>query len=151
MGFLDKILGKKEAPIQSNTDFWNWFLQNEKEFFKIVKSRQNIHQGFLEKLAPKLDEIHSGIYFLTGMFDDNTVELILTPDGAIRNIYAIEELVNAAPQIEGWKITALKPSSDIQSSWSFRQQAASARQLQSHPLPDCPSALQDKADRRFHR
>lgn len=114
MGFLDKILGKKEAAIQSNTDFWNWFLKNEKEFFAIVKNRQNIHQGFFEKLAPKLDEIHNGIYFLTGMLDDITVELILTPDGAVRNIYAIEELVNAAPQIKGWKITALKPASDIQ-------------------------------------
>ncbi|WP_281631671.1 DUF695 domain-containing protein [Flavobacterium luteolum] len=114
MGFLDKILGKKEALIQSNADFWNWFLKNEKDFFKIVKDRQNIHQDFFEKLAPKLDEIHSGIYFLTGMLDDNTVELILTPDGAIRNIYAIEELVNAAPKIEGWKITALKPASEIQ-------------------------------------
>jgi len=114
MGFLDKILGKKEALIQSNADFWNWFLKNEKDFFKIVKDRQNIHQDFFEKLAPKLDEIHSGIYFLTGMLDYNTVELILTPDGAIRNIYAIEELVNAAPKIEGWKITALKPASEIQ-------------------------------------
>lgn len=114
MGFLDKLLGKKEAPIQSNNDFWNWFLKHEKEFFEIVKSKQNIHHGFFDKLGPKLDEIHSGIYFVTGMFDDNTVELILTPDGAIRNIYAIEELVNAAPQINGWKITALKPSSDIQ-------------------------------------
>ncbi|MFB9079405.1 DUF695 domain-containing protein [Flavobacterium procerum] len=114
MGFLDKILGKKEATIQSNNDFWNWFLKHEKEFFKIVKSAQNIHEGFFDKLAPKLDEIHDGIYFVTGMFNENTVELILTPDGAIRNIYAIEELVNAAPSMEGWKITALKPSSDIQ-------------------------------------
>ncbi|WP_343614169.1 DUF695 domain-containing protein [Flavobacterium sp.] len=113
MSFLDKILGKNDAPIQSNNDFWNWFLKKEKEFFKIVKNRGNIHQGFFEKLAPKLDEVHYGIYFLTGMFDDNTVELILTPDGAIRNIYAIEELVNAAPKMVGWKITALKPASDI--------------------------------------
>lgn len=115
MGFLDKILGKKEVQIQSNADFWDWFLKNEKEFFEIVKNRHNIHQGFFEKLAPKLDVIHDGIYFLTGMFDDSTAELILTPDGAIRNIYAIEELVKNAPQIDGWKITALKPSSDIQS------------------------------------
>lgn len=113
MGFLDKILGRKDAPIQSNNDFWNWFLKNEKEFFKIVKNRQNIHQGFFSKLAPKLDEVHDGIYFLTGMLDDNTVELILTPDGVIRNIYAIEELVKASPQIDGWKFTALKPASDI--------------------------------------
>lgn len=113
MGFLDKILGKKEASIQSNTDFWNWFLKHEKEFFKTVQSGENIHKDFFDKLAPKLDEIHSGIYFLTGMFDDQTAELVLTPDGVIKNIYAIEELVNAAPKIEGWRFTALKPASDI--------------------------------------
>jgi hypothetical protein len=114
MGFLDKLLGKKEFSIQSNNDFWNWFLKYEKQFFKTVKNGDNIHKDFFDKLAPRLDEIHNGIYFLTGMFDDQTAELILTPDGAIRNIYAIEELVNAAPQITGWKITALKPASDIQ-------------------------------------
>lgn len=113
MSFLDKILGKKEAPIQSYNDFWNWFSANEKAFFKTVQSGENIHQGFFDKLAPKLDEIHEGIYFLTGMFDDQTAELVLTPDGAIRNIYAIEELVANAPKIEGWKFTALKPASDI--------------------------------------
>ena len=113
MSFLDKILGKKEAPIQSYNDFWNWFSANEKAFFKTVQSGENIHQGFFDKLAPKLDEIHEGIYFLTGMFDDQTAELVLTPDGAIRNIYVIEELVASAPKIDGWKFTALKPASDV--------------------------------------
>ncbi|TDO70425.1 uncharacterized protein DUF695 [Flavobacterium chryseum] len=113
MSFLDKILGKKEFPIESYNDFWNWFLKHEKEFFKIVQEGNNIHKGFLDKIAPKLDEIHDGFYFLTGMFDKQTAELILTPDGAIKNIYVIEELVNAAPKIEGWKFTALKPASDI--------------------------------------
>jgi hypothetical protein len=113
MGFLDKLLGKKEVAIQSNNDFWNWFLKHEKQFFKTVKNGDNIHKDFFDKLAPKLDEIHGGIYFLTGMFDDQTAELILTPDGAIRNIYAIEELVKVAPEIKGWRFTALKPASDI--------------------------------------
>ncbi|KAF2341564.1 DUF695 domain-containing protein [Flavobacterium tistrianum] len=113
MGFIDKILGKKEAPIQSYNDFWNWFSANEKAFFKTVQSGENIHKDFFDKLAPKLDETHEGIYFLTGMFDDQTAELVLTPDGAIRNIYAIEELVADAPKINGWKFTALKPASDI--------------------------------------
>lgn len=113
MSFLDKILGKKKASIQSYSDFWNWFSANEKAFFKTVQSGENIHQGFFDKLAPKLDEIHEGIYFLTGMFDDQTAELVLTPDGAIRNVYAIEELVASAPKIDGWKFTALKPASDI--------------------------------------
>lgn len=113
MGFFDKILGKKESPIVTYSDFWNWFLKHEKEFFKVVQNGENIDQDFFKKLSPKLDEIHEEIYFLTGMFDEHTAELILTPDGAIRNIFLIEELVDAAPRIKGWKFTALKPASDI--------------------------------------
>jgi hypothetical protein len=48
------------------------------------------------------------------MFDDNTVELILTADGNTKNIVFVEDLVNAAPKIEGWKFTALKPSLNIE-------------------------------------
>lgn len=113
MGFLNKLLGKKEVSVHSNNDFWNWFLKHEKQFFKAVKNGDNIHKDFFDKLAPRLDEINNGIYFLTGMFDDQTAELILTPDGVIRNIYAIEELVKAAPEIEGWKFTTLKPATTI--------------------------------------
>ncbi|MGO4773572.1 DUF695 domain-containing protein [Flavobacterium sp. W22_SRS_FK3] len=112
MSFLKNLLSKKDFPSQSYSDFWNWFLKHEKEFFKIVEIGENIHQGFFDKLAPKLKEIHDGIYFLTGMFNDETAELILTPDGEIRNIYVIEELVNNAPKIKGWKFTSLKPASD---------------------------------------
>lgn len=113
MDFLSKILGKKESPITSYNDFWDWFLKHEKEFFRVIQNGDNIEQGFFKKLSPKLDEIHDEIYFLTGMLDEHTAELILTPDGAIRNIFLVEELVNAAPKIDGWKFTALKPASDI--------------------------------------
>lgn len=107
------MLGKKESPINSYNDFWNWFFKHEKEFYKVVHNGENIDQGFFKKLSPKLDEIHDEIYFLAGMFDEHTAELILTPDGAIRNVFLVEELVAAAPEIKGWKFTALKPSSDI--------------------------------------
>lgn len=113
MGFLDKLFGKKEVLIQSNSDFWNWFLENEKDFFKIVQEGNNIRKGFLNKISPKLEELHDGFFYLTGMFDEQTAELILTPDGNIRNIYVIEDFINAAPVIEGWRFTALKQASDI--------------------------------------
>jgi hypothetical protein len=53
-------------------------------------------------------------FFLTGMYNDDTVELVLTADGAVKNIVFVEELVNSAPKIEGWKFTALKPALDKQ-------------------------------------
>lgn len=48
------------------------------------------------------------------MYDDSTVELILTADGAIKNIVFVEELVEAAPKIPGWKFTSLKPALKIE-------------------------------------
>lgn len=113
MSFFKKIFGKKDKSTLSYNDFWNWFQKNEKAFFKIVKSEKNIENGFFNQLSQKLGEIKDGYWYLTGMYDDNTVELVLTADGAIENIVFVEELVAHAPQIDGWKFTALKPPLDI--------------------------------------
>lgn len=114
MSFLKNIFGKKDEPIKSYSDFWTWFQKNEKDFFNVVKSRENIEKGFFDKLSPKLAELKEGYYYLTGMYDHNTVELVLTADGTIKNIVFIEELIESAPKIEGWKFTALKPSLKIE-------------------------------------
>ncbi|MEP1488622.1 MAG: DUF695 domain-containing protein [Algibacter sp.] len=110
---LLKSFFRKEKSIQSNSDFWDWFIQNEKRFHQVVKSQGNISKVFFSKLGSKLDELRSGYWFLTGMSDEKTVELIITADGAIKNIVFVEELVSAAPKLEGWKFTALKPEAEM--------------------------------------
>ena len=112
MTFLKNIFSKKEEPIVTYNDFWNWFLKNEKAFFNAVKNGNHIEKDFFDKLSPKLAELKDGFFFLTGMYDANTAELVLTPDGIVKNIVFVEELVNSAPNISGWKFTALKPSVD---------------------------------------
>lgn len=110
MSFLKNIFGKKEETIESYNDFWNWFLANEKNFFSVVKEGNSIEKKFFSKLSLMLSQIKDDIYYLTGMFDDRTAELILTADGNARTIAFVEELIEAAPQIKGWKFTALKPA-----------------------------------------
>lgn len=109
MGFLQNLFSKKEDPINSYADFWNWFVKHEKGFHKTVKSGTNIPGNFFNKLEPALAQVKSDIYYLTGMYDDDTVDLILTADGAVKNIVFVEELVSAAPPLNGWRFTALKP------------------------------------------
>lgn len=109
MTVLKKIFSKPDAPVLSSEDFWNWFIKNEKSFFNTVKKQSNIEENFFDKISPKLNELKEGFFYLTGMLDDNTVELILTADGIIKNFVFVEQLVNAAPQIDRWKFTALKP------------------------------------------
>lgn len=113
MGFLKKIFGKKETPITSYEDFWQWFLTHEKVFFKVVKERDTINNDFFTPLTSKLDQLRDGFYFQSGMFNDNTAELVFSAEGIIKNIVFVEELVNSAPQIDGWKFTALKQPLDI--------------------------------------
>lgn len=113
MSFFKKIFGKKDTPIKSYRDFWNWFQDNEKAFFNVVKNHNDVEKNFFDKLSPKLSELSDGYFYLTGMYDDDTVELVLTADGNTKNIVFIEELVEQAPEINGWKFTALKPALDI--------------------------------------
>ncbi|AYB29516.1 DUF695 domain-containing protein [Chryseolinea soli] len=113
MSILKRLFGTKQEPIRTYNDFWKWFQENERGFFKAVKNHKNIEKEFFDKLSPKLNELQDGFFYLTGMLDDNTVELILTPDGNIKNIVFVEELVHAAPAIPGWTFTSLKPPVDI--------------------------------------
>ncbi|WKB82917.1 DUF695 domain-containing protein [Cellulophaga lytica] len=113
MSFLKSLFKSKEEPINSYEDFWKWFSKNQQAFYTVIKDKGNINKEFFEKLSSKLDQLKDGIWFLAGMFNDTTAELILTPDGVIKNIVFVEELVAAAPEIKNWKITALKQPSDL--------------------------------------
>lgn len=120
MSFFKKLFGGKKEKIElsrSNVyaEFWQWFQQNQKDFHRIIDemNRETIEGEFFDKLSLELEKVHKGIFFLTGMVDTETAELILTPDGIVPNIVFVEELVAVAPEIEGWRFTALKPETDI--------------------------------------
>src|SRR4051812_18983967 len=99
MGFLDKVFGAKEPPINSYRDFWNWFAANGASFFKIVKAKDAaaIEANLFSRLLPKVNELKDGIFYLVGMNGDSTADLVFTADGNPKNIVFVEELVDAAP------------------------------------------------------
>ncbi|MDR3716066.1 MAG: DUF695 domain-containing protein [Puia sp.] len=113
MGFLQKLFAKKEETTKSYGEFWDWFQKHEKAFHKVIKQRDHPAKNFFEKLSPRLNDLKDGFFYLTGMLNEKTAELVFTPDGIVRNIVFVEELVSAAPEMEGWKFTALKPAVDI--------------------------------------
>lgn len=112
MQFLKSLFGRKDQPIHSYEDFWEWFQQHEKKFYNVLKNHRNIHAAFFDKMSPKLAQLKDGFWFLAGMYNDTTVELILTADGDIKNIAFVEDLVAASPNLERWKFTALKQPSE---------------------------------------
>ncbi|MFD2969272.1 DUF695 domain-containing protein [Sphingobacterium bambusae] len=113
MNISKGMSSENEGSEISYADFWDWFQNNEKTFFHVVQNGDNIESDFFDKLSPKLEELHEDLFFVTGMYDQATAELILTADGCTKNIVFIEEIVAQAPKIEGWRFTALKPAEDI--------------------------------------
>jgi hypothetical protein len=114
LSFFKKIFGKKEQTINSYNDFWEWFQSNAERFLQIVKAHNNIETAFFVPLDKQLKALKPDYQYLCGMYDEQTAELILSADGNLRQIAFVEELVQAAPEIKNWKITALKQASDIE-------------------------------------
>jgi hypothetical protein len=114
-----KLFNKKkdnkniETPIAlSYLDFWEWFMLHEKDFFDTVKypKTNKIESHFFNKIDPELKKIRDGFFFLSGMFEDSIAELIITADAKPKNIVFCEELIAAAPKLDNWRFTALKPA-----------------------------------------
>lgn len=113
MNFFKKFFKTPDTTPITHADFWVWFVSNQASFYKLVKAQSNIKNGFFDKLSPMLDRVHDDIYYLTGMYSNDVVELVLTAEGVVKNFVFIEELVDAAPSLPNWKFTALKPALDI--------------------------------------
>jgi len=111
---MDQLRDLLQREPITYTEFWTWFQKEERTFFKVIEERKDIEEKFFNPLSAKLSEVKDDIFYLTGMAEDETVELILTPDGVVENVVFIEELVAAAPSIKGWKFTALKPALAIE-------------------------------------
>lgn len=145
MNFIKSLFNKKEGPINLYADFWDWFKRHEKEFHKVIKTQGDIDSVLFQKLGPKLDELKDGFWFLVGMSDENTSEIILTADGIIKNIAFVEDLVAAAPVIKNWKITALKQPSDI-SQYSIEMEGVKFNEEKMKFYPIENSSMPDEID-----
>jgi hypothetical protein len=111
MSFLRKMFGgKDDVPLVDNQSFWKWFAENERSFFKVLKSKEQVDDRFLQVVMNKLEQLNNKFFCLAGMDDENTAELVITPEGDIKTIVFAEELIASAPAINGWKFTALKPA-----------------------------------------
>ncbi|HLK30435.1 MAG TPA: DUF695 domain-containing protein [Puia sp.] len=117
MSFFKKIFGSKtEHEITDPESFWKWFLQNENAFFSTLKNQIDVNKNFVEKVMEKLKMLSENFYCVAGMYDDKTAELIITPEGSVKTIVFVEDLIAAAPALVRWRFTALKPAVGVKNS-----------------------------------
>jgi hypothetical protein len=129
MGIIRRHKGfaqQKEELVQAIRAFWARFQQHAPEFFAVLDqhptSPDDVDEKFFEQITPWLENISEGFFFLAGMSDEHTAELILTAEGDVQNFALIEEVVAAAPALDNWKFTALKPAIDIVDTTGIKMQ-----------------------------
>jgi hypothetical protein len=102
---FDKSNGTPEAA----NKFWQWFVENEERFRDYEEQDSDKTHDFLDELIHELKPFNPWLKALAGGDGHGKYELILTADGDIALFPKVEQLIDIAPKIEGWKLTAHKP------------------------------------------
>lgn len=124
-------------------EFWKWFESNQHPYLFINNDNMLEREEIVNRFGEKLHEFHEGLFFLIGGNPDGPQELIITAEGIKENFPKVEELVNAAPEIPGWKIIAFKPALDSSFGIRIGEMEYSPENLWFIPLkhPDHPEYL----------
>lgn len=99
--------------------FWNWFKQNNKAYIFLNAVDENVKEKLLDDFMQHLHAYSDKIYFEIGGHPDEDQEVIITAEGNKEYFKIVQDLVDEAPQIEGWKFIAFKPSMEghFKSKW----------------------------------
>lgn len=102
---------RKEGDVQdAAAAFWKWFEENEYSFRELEKNDSEQALSFLEELIQQMQPFNPWLKALAGPYNNEKFELIITADGDVALFCKVEELVQAAPEIEHWVFTAHKPA-----------------------------------------
>jgi hypothetical protein len=137
MAGTKKFAGKNGSPTSAAVVFWQWFVDNEHRFTNLNKSESNQALVFLEELIDQMAPFNPYLKALAGPHNDHQYELIITADGDIALFNKVEELVQAAPSLDKWVITAHKPALGFEEiSIELYEREFSAQTTQFYPVID---------------
>jgi hypothetical protein len=88
--------------------FWNWFIEHETELFSLRLHREVERERMFDKLASELRKVHPDLAFEFGPIG-TTREFIISAGGIKRAFSSVAALVNSAPTLDRWQVTAFRP------------------------------------------
>lgn len=144
MSFFNKFFAKKkEVDITTYQEFWTWFQQNEKDFYKIVKEYKNVNRDCLSPIIEKIQLLNLELVCQVGMENDDTADLVITADGDVKQFIFVDEIIAAAPKLSNWVFTNLKQVTNIDARISMYGYDFDAESISfySNPKKDYPDEI----------
>jgi len=97
--------------------FWRWFKDNSSRF-EDLRGGSDEH-GLLEELNQQVQKYSPNIVWEIGHGPDGKFELVISACGYTEYFPQVNELIDAAPQIDQWVFTAFKQPGDVNERISF--------------------------------
>jgi hypothetical protein len=94
-------LFKKGDPIEN---FWTWFSENEKTY----RNFQDNPDKYLNELLSKAKKISDGLAIELEPPKDGIINMTISADGVADLFPVVQQIVDKAPTINGWKIFAFR-------------------------------------------
>jgi hypothetical protein len=99
--------------LNSNEErFWNWFSRNSDRYLHFENDRDRLFLALkteLGKISPNL------VFEFSSLLTDGSREFVISADGIKSSLPAVMSLVNHAPELSNWKISAFRqPHKDVE-------------------------------------
>ena len=85
--------------------FWTWFCTHRLE----IEQALGDPQALVRQIAPRLHRVHGELTFEVGRDAGGQFCFVVSADGIVRTMPAVEALVDAAPEVPGWQVVAYRP------------------------------------------
>lgn len=91
--------------------FWQWLSSHRAKIQEEISGPDptNHRHWSIHELGRQLKNVSEDLVHEIGMADPSTIELIISADGIKAAFPAVIDLVNSAPALDGYKITAFRP------------------------------------------
>ena len=105
--------------------FWDWFGQHEAELFEFEFNQERI----FDELAVELQKVDPNLTFEFGPQGEKR-EFVISPGGIKRAFPAVSALVDSAPRLKHWRVTAFRPRRSPPSIVEFRGKRVNPKEVQ---------------------
>ncbi|HZQ23322.1 MAG TPA: hypothetical protein VFA89_11030 [Terriglobales bacterium] len=109
--------------------FWKWFTQHEPELFSFDPGLEAEREALFDQLASELQKVDPDLTFEFGPNAPRR-EFVISAGGMKRAFPVVASLVDAAPHMDRWQVTAFRPRRAVPNIVQFRDKRVDPKDVQ---------------------
>ncbi|QDA61904.1 hypothetical protein [Hymenobacter jejuensis] len=132
------LLTACSSSISSNKTeaFWLWFVENRAEFEHLNEATRNEKDEKLNQLLEQLLKIDDGLAVEVSNESQGVRDLVISAEGDKEKFPVVKEIVQTAPFIPGWTVTAFRQRSDDDFTLQYRSLRFTPSDMYFYPIAE---------------